>query len=126
MKTNFDSILNVFFNKTLLRQQLCIKTGLISNYINKKAHICNFGELVVSFLNLIRQNDVLGFVISSIYYNLFISKKSYVDKLNNKISEEMYEGLLKNFRNEIEENEYIKIKTAYFYINQKEYQWQYL
>ena len=36
----------------------------------------------------------------------------YVDKLNNKISEEMYERLLKKFRSEIEgkENEYIKIK----------------
>ena len=58
----------------------------------------------MSFFNLIRQNDVPGFVISSIYYNLFISKKSYVDKLNNKISKEMYERLLKKFRNEIEEN----------------------
>ena len=36
----------------------------------------------------------------------------YVDKLNNKISEEMYERLLKKFRNEIgkKENEYIEIK----------------
>ena len=36
----------------------------------------------------------------------------YVDKLNNKISEEMYERLLKKFRNEVEEkeNECIEIK----------------
>ena len=36
----------------------------------------------------------------------------YVDKLNNKISEEMYERLLKKFKNEIgeKENEYIEIK----------------
>ena len=36
----------------------------------------------------------------------------YVDKLNNKISEEMYERLLKKFRNEIKqkEKEYIEIK----------------
>ena len=36
----------------------------------------------------------------------------YVDKLNNKISEEMYERLLKKFKDEInqKENEYIKIK----------------
>ena len=36
----------------------------------------------------------------------------YIDKLNNKISEEMYERLLKKFRNEIgeKENEYIEIK----------------
>ena len=36
----------------------------------------------------------------------------YVDKLNNKISEEMYERLLKKFRNKIgeKENEYIEIK----------------
>ena len=36
----------------------------------------------------------------------------YVDKLNNKISEEMYERLLRKFRNEIgeKENEYIEIK----------------
>lgn len=36
----------------------------------------------------------------------------YVDKLNNKISEEMYERLLKKFKNEIgeKENEYLEIK----------------
>ena len=36
----------------------------------------------------------------------------YIDKLNNKISEEMYERLLKKFRDEIKqkENEYIEIK----------------
>lgn len=36
----------------------------------------------------------------------------YVDKLNNKISEEMYERLLKKFRDEIKqkEKEYIEIK----------------
>ena len=36
----------------------------------------------------------------------------YVDKLNNKISEEMYERLLKKFKDEIKqkENEYIEIK----------------
>ena len=36
----------------------------------------------------------------------------YVDKLNNKISEEMYERLLKKLKKEIgkKENEYIKIK----------------
>ena len=36
----------------------------------------------------------------------------YIDKLNNKISEEMYERLLKKFGDEIrkEENEYIEIK----------------
>ena len=36
----------------------------------------------------------------------------YVDKINNKISEEMYERLLKKFKDEIKqkENEYIEIK----------------
>lgn len=36
----------------------------------------------------------------------------YIDKLNNKISEEMYERLLRKFRNDIgeKENKYIKIK----------------
>ena len=36
----------------------------------------------------------------------------YIDKLNNKISEEMYERLLKKFKNEIgeKENEYLEIK----------------
>lgn len=36
----------------------------------------------------------------------------YVDKLNNKISEEMYERLLKKFKNEIgeKENKYLEIK----------------
>ena len=39
-------------------------------------------------------------------------EQMYIDKLNNKISEEMYERLLKKFRNEIgeKENEYIEIK----------------
>ena len=39
-------------------------------------------------------------------------EQMYVDKLNNKISEEMYERLLKKFRNEIKqkEKEYIEIK----------------
>ena len=47
----------------------------ISNYINKKAHICTLlGRC--EFSQYIWQNHVCGFVISYIYYKLFICKKS--------------------------------------------------
>ena len=68
-----------------------------------------FGEINQKSQNAVNKKFKIENEIKLINNNI---DKMYVDKLNNKISEEMYERLFSKLKNEIKqkENEYIEIK----------------